>query len=154
MTTDPTPATAAAPWLPMWLKVLCIGAAGAAGALARWGLGDAVQALSGSKAFPWGIFVCNVLGCLLFGVVVGALNNRQPDVPAELQLILLTGFFGAFTTFSTFAHQSLAMLLRQEFGMLLLNVGGQLVVGLSFVFVGMVAGHRMGEALLGPVPVP
>ena len=146
--TDPaTAVSSAAPWLPLWLKATLIGVAGAAGALARWGLGEAVQQFSGQKDFPWGIFVCNVLGCLFFGMVVGALNDRH-SVPPEIQLILLTGFFGAFTTFSTFAWQSGSMLIAPRIDLLMLNVGGQLVLGIGFVFVGIVCGKALGGALL------
>lgn len=85
--------------LPWPDAVLGVALAGALGALARYGLGRALQGLS--LEFPWGTFVINVSGCLLIAAV-GGLALRDSPLAPFLRLDVMTGFIGAFTTFSTF----------------------------------------------------
>jgi CrcB protein len=82
-----------------WLAV-----AGGFGTIARYSLQAlAVQVLG--KQFPWGTLIVNVAGCFLFGVV-WTLEQEQELISAETRVILLVGFMGAFTTFSTFAFET------------------------------------------------
>ncbi len=78
--------------------VLCL--AGAAGTLARFWVGGFVQRLAG-EAFPLGNFIVNLSGCLFFGLVYALVESRS-GLPGELRLYVLTGFMGAYTTFSTY----------------------------------------------------
>ena len=81
-----------------------IAVAGAAGALARWGIGSAV----GTRSFPWATLGINLAGSFALGVVVKlALDRGWPDTTA---LPLGVGFLGAFTTFSTFSVETHSML--------------------------------------------
>ena len=57
------------------------------------------------RDFPWGTFVVNLFGSFLFGIIV-ALGRGRLNVPAGLDTILLVGFLGGFTTYSSFAFQS------------------------------------------------
>ena len=81
--------------------VLLLGVAGALGSMARYGLSALVGHWTGN-AFPWGIFVVNVLGCFLFGAIWAGLGVFHLLDDAA-RIVLLTGFMGAFTTFSTFS---------------------------------------------------
>ena len=85
-----------------WQKVLLIALAGALGTLARYGLGGLVQAYAG-KVFGWGTIVVNLLGCLAFGLV-WSLWLRWP-ASGESRSIILIGFMGGFTTFSSFIFE-------------------------------------------------
>jgi CrcB protein len=84
-------------------KLLLIALAGSIGTLARYGLGGFIQNAT-SKLFPWGTVAVNLLGCLLFGVVWAALDERWRG-SGQLRMIILIGFMGAFTTFSTFIFE-------------------------------------------------
>lgn len=103
-----------------------------------WLSGVAQRLLNGS--FPLGTFVVNVIGCLMFGVVWGFLENRL--LPgSEIRLLCLTGFMGAFTTFSTYMFETAELVKFGQLAMALLNVVGQSVIGLVFVLLGIALGR-------------
>jgi fluoride exporter len=90
-----------------WLathQLVLLAIAGMAGTLARYWLSGAVQRLCGAS-FPWGTLAVNILGCLLFGFV-WTLAEEWQVITEESRLVILTGFMGAFTTFSTFAFDT------------------------------------------------
>jgi CrcB protein len=117
------------------LKILLVGLGGGAGALARWGLAGLVHRLFGG-GFPLGTFVVNLTGCLLFGLAWGLVESRGLLGPSA-RMAVLTGFLGAFTTFSTFAFESAQLLRLGQWGLALANVAGQVVLGLVFLFLGL-----------------
>src|SRR5688572_19520705 len=83
-------------------KIILLALAGAAGTLARAGLTSLVDRIFGPR-FPWGTLSVNLVGCLLFGVVWAAAESRLRV--ADIRLVALTGFMGAFTTFSTYIFE-------------------------------------------------
>jgi CrcB protein len=115
---------------------ICIGAC--AGALLRWGLG---LWLSPGGFIPWGTLAANLIGGYLIGVCV-AVFQAQPQLDPAWRLLLITGFLGALTTFSSFSAEVVAMLGQQRyalalgtasvhlFGSLLLTVAGIKSAGL------------------------
>lgn len=115
--------------------IVLLSVAGAAGTLARYGLAIVVTRLLGDK-FPWGIWLINALGCFLFGVVVG-LADHTKQIGPEARLTLLTGFMGAFTTFSTFAFDTHQQLAGGHTMLALVHVAGQVVSGVVLVAVGL-----------------
>lgn len=124
-------------------NILLFSLAGAAGSLARYGLSSAVNALLGS-AFPWGIFITNVLGCFAFGCI-WALSGIHHVFTDATRVILLTGFMGAFTTFSTFIFDAQTLLEGGQWFALAFNVAGQIVLGILALqwgirLVGLLAG--------------
>ena len=90
-------------------KLLAVAAGGAAGALTRYGTVVAFDRL-GWQGFPWAILAVNVAGSFLFGLIWSVLEERGA-VSDGIRLLVLTGFLGSLTTFSTFAFDS-AQLLR------------------------------------------
>ncbi len=116
--------------------------AGGLGALARYGLSGWVQTASGS-AFPWGTFAVNVLGALLFGIVYGVGTEREL-IPPFWRAILLVGFMGAFTTFSTLAFETAGLLKESQWIRAVANYLGQGVAGIVAVLLGMLAGRFFG----------
>ena len=121
--------------------VFLIGLAGAMGAIARYALSSLAAGVFGA-AFPWGIFLVNMAGCFLFGIVSG-LAGRFSLIDDTVRLILLTGFMGSFTTFSTFMFDSYIMGKEGRLGFALLNVAGQILVGLICLW----GGQKLVEVL-------
>lgn len=120
-------------------KVLLIGLAGAFGALARYGLGGLVQRYSG-VTFPWGTFVVNMLGSFLFGFI-WSLAEQRLVLSAESRIVILSGFLGAFTTFSSFMFETSSLVGEAQWGLAVINVVGQIGLGLVMMFLGLAAGR-------------
>lgn len=121
----------------MWHTLLWVGVAGAFGTLCRYGVSAAVQKLCG-PAFPWGTFAVNAAGCFLFGVV-WALAEERLVISGQTRFVILTGFMGAFTTFSTFAFETGQFLRDAQWLSAAANVAGQNVLGVACVFLGLTA---------------
>jgi CrcB protein len=112
---------------------------GALGALARYGISGWVYDRLG-EAFPWGTFVVNVLGCLLLGLVIRWL--QVSSVSPGLRPFLTIGLLGAFTTFSTFSFETVALLQEGQWLRAGLYAGGSVALGL----IAMVAGMALATA--------
>lgn len=115
--------------------------AGGIGALTRIGLAGLIQRWSGSS-FPLGTFVINIIGCLLFGWI-WSLAEERLLIGGETRFILLTGFIGAFTTFSTFAFESSGLLRDSEWLLAAGNILGQTVLGMFAILAGMALGRLL-----------
>lgn len=118
---------------------LLIGCAGAFGALARYSLAGLVQRLLGS-GFPWGTVFVNVLGSFLFGVVWSLAEGRLALTP-QTRTIVLTGFMGAFTTFSTFMFETGGLMQDAQWVLAFGNLSLQVVLGLICLFAGLSIGQ-------------
>ncbi|MBP7481221.1 MAG: fluoride efflux transporter CrcB [Lacunisphaera sp.] len=101
---------------------------GAAGSVAR-----ALVALSLPARFPWATLLVNVLGSLLIGWLMARLGPLEGGTPASLRHMLVAGFCGGFTTFSTFSWQTLEQMQKGHWGAAAANV--LLSVGLCLVAV-------------------
>jgi len=123
----------------MVAKLLWLSGAGALGTLARYGLAGLVQRLHES-GFPWGTLAVNTLGCFLFGIV-WALAEERLVIGGETRLIALVGFMGAFTTFSTYAFETSAMLRDAEWLLAAANVLSQNLLGVLCFFLGAAVGR-------------
>ena len=87
--------------------ILFIALGGAGGALARHWLSTLVHSAAGSH-FPWGTLLVNVLGSFAIGVAYIAIVERGAIHP-DWRSVAMVGFLGAFTTFSTFSLEALAL---------------------------------------------
>jgi CrcB protein len=90
------------------------------GALARWQLGTWLN--TQEALLPWGTLAANLIGGYLVGGCV-AFFQAQPDLDPAWRLLLVTGFLGALTTFSSFSSEVVQMLLGSRFGLALLTAG-------------------------------
>jgi len=112
---------------------------GALGTLARYGLQGLVQARTG-PGFPSGTLAVNLLGCLLLGAITPWALHRL-WIPPEWRVAVTIGFFGAFTTFSTFGWETVKMLEDGEWLHAAFYVGASVLGGLLLVL----AGIRLAE---------
>jgi CrcB protein len=114
---------------------------GAIGALSRYGL-DAWIERNTVSDFPWATFVVNVSGCLIVGFVIAAVVDRH-HAPAWLRAALVVGFCGGFTTFSTFAQETVDLLEARLTTVAIVTVSANVVVGIVAVLVGARLGRRL-----------
>ena len=115
------------------MQILLIAAAGALGAVARYGLSGWVQARA--AFFPWGTLVVNVLGSFLLGFAFRYLEATT--LPAEWRQAVTVGLLGAFTTFSTFSYEAVALIQDGDWSGAGAYVLGSVVLGLAAVVVGL-----------------
>ena len=111
---------------------VCIGAC--IGALARWQLSIW---LNTQEAFlPWGTLAANLIGGYLVGCCV-AFFQTQPDLDPAWRLLLVTGFLGALTTFSSFSAEVVAMLSEGRMGLAMATAGLHLIGSLLMTLAGL-----------------
>lgn len=120
-------------------KIILLSIAGTLGTLARYWLSGAVYNFLG-RDFPWGTWSVNIIGCFLFGLV-WTLSDERGLIPAQGRLVILVGFMGAFTTFSTFIFESFQIVRDAEWLKMMLNIFGQNIVGFLAAYVGVVFGR-------------
>jgi len=114
---------------------------GAIGTLARYGLQGVVQERSGS-GFPAGTLAVNLLGCFLLGGV-GQYALGHLSVPADWRVAITVGFFGAFTTFSTFSWETVHLLDDGDWMRALFYAGVSFFGGLFLLKLGMRLAERL-----------
>ena len=122
-------------------KLVWLAGAGAIGTIARWGLQGVVQRAAESP-FPWGTLAVNALGCFLFGLV-WTLAEERLLIGGETRLVVLVGFMGAFTTFSSYAFETGAMLRDTEWLLAAGNLLAQNGLGLGCFFLGVALGRAL-----------
>lgn len=127
----------------MLVKLGLIAAGGALGAVARYGLTEAVRAIAGSS-FPWGTLAVNVLGCAAVGVF-GAIAAGPAGVRDEYRALVVVGLLGGFTTFSAFGWETFQLLEARSFGPAAANALLNACVGVAAVFLGF----RMAQHFVG-----
>jgi len=115
--------------------LIAIAVGGGIGALGRHFLSSAVAALLGS-GFPWGIFVVNILGGFLMGLIVetGALKFSYS---LEARAFLTTGLLGGFTTFSAFSLDASLLIERGDWMGAILYVTGSALLSIVALFAGL-----------------
>lgn len=124
------------------LNALLVAVGGAAGSLARYAAGLAGQRLFGG-GFPFGVLFVNLTGSFLIGLGAELLARRFGAAP-ELRLLLLTGFLGGYTTFSTFSLDAIVLYERGEIPAAILYVLVSVIVGLAAVVAGVALGRQFG----------
>lgn len=125
----------------MLVKLSWLALSGALGTLARYGLSGLVQRASGT-GFPWGTLAVNISGCFLFGLF-WAITEHRLTLGPEVRTIVLVGFLGAFTTFSTFAFETAQFMRDAQWFLAFGNVMAQNMMGFAFLFVGFMIGRAL-----------
>ena len=93
-------------------------------------------------SFPWATFAVNVIGCLLIGLLTGIASSGH--LPAQWKLVLVTGFCGGFTTFSTFMNENY-LLGKDNMMMLAIYTISSLALGMA----ALIAGYKIASAIIG-----
>src|SRR5579862_4764951 len=118
--------------MPVALSVVVFGALGA---LTRYGVDLAIERHT-AGAFPASTFFINVTGCVLAGLAVGVLVDRLRE-PSWLGVGVVTGFLGAYTTFSTFAFGTRDLLQEGRLALAFVNAGASVVAGVAGIYAGL-----------------
>jgi CrcB protein len=118
----------------MITAVLAISVGAAAGALLRWELGNRLNTLFPS--IPPGTLVANLIGGYVVGVALAHFANR-PDIAPEWRLLIITGFCGGLTTFSTFSAEVVALLQQGDLGKTAAAIGVHVVGSLAMTILGI-----------------
>lgn len=125
----------------MFQKVLLLAFAGACGTVSRFAICE-LASKTRVAHLPLGTFTVNILGSFLFGLIY-VLAQRKISVSSEMRLILLVGFMGAFTTFSTFAFETARMLKSSQWLLACGNVLGQTLLGIAALGLGALVGRSI-----------
>jgi CrcB protein len=120
---------------------IMVGLGAAVGGMARHGMNQIVHQRSLSSTFPLGIFLINVLGSVVIGVLAGAMTTSRLHLSYQARTFAIVGVLGGFTTFSSFSLDTLALFREGHHAQAFWNVAGQ--VGLSLL--GVWSGFRLGS---------
>ncbi len=104
---------------------------GGIGSVLRYVVSSAVN----DRMAPWGTILVNVIGSAVLGFLVGWFLRRPIDTALEIGI--LTGVLGGFTTFSTFTTETVALVEAGRWDTALINVGFSVIVGLGAAAVGL-----------------
>ena len=118
-------------------ELVAVGFGGAAGSIARYLLSSGMMAGHTLLGFPAGTFTVNALGSLLIGVLLEATESET------LGWLLIVGFCGGFTTFSTFSADTVRLLRAECYGPAALYIGLSAAVCIAFAGLGMWIGTTL-----------
>jgi fluoride exporter len=119
----------------MFKDFLLVGAGGAAGSMARFGVSFIVSKYL-MQPLPVATFLINITGSLIIGILFGLLARNQWLQPTGY-LLLASGFCGGFTTFSSFALENINLLQKGQSGTALIYIGASIIAGLLLCKAGM-----------------
>jgi CrcB protein len=120
--------------LDSWSKVIALSAGGVLGVNARYWLGQWINEWAGAQ-FPWATFAINVSGSFAIGFLTLTVARWLPH--PNVRLLVITGFLGGYTTFSTFAYESATLWERGEWGPAFANMAGSVAAGFAAVLLGI-----------------
>ncbi len=123
----------------MLVRIFLIALFGAIGTLARYGVHTLVQAKMGSE-FPYGTLLINLSGCFFLGLI-GQLTLHRIIISPEWRLAIAVGFFGGYTTFSTFGWESSKLLQSGEWLRVSAYVASSVILGILL----SIAGIRLAD---------
>ena len=112
---------------------------GSTGTIARYALSGATHRIFGAS-FPYGTFFVNLIGCLFLGFLVSFMEKKIL-LDANMRLLLMVGFCGAFTTFSTFILEIANLIKDGEVTRAFLNVLLSVVIGFIVLRIGIFLGE-------------
>lgn len=118
----------------MFKAMLIAGLGGFVGTCLRFLVGKLFH-FAGCTAFPWGTFTVNLVGSFIIGILFG-LAEKSNLISPSMNVLLITGFCGGFTTFSSFADDMYLMVEQRQWLWFVLYVGLSFLLGLALVWIG------------------
>ena len=118
----------------MGKSIVAISVGAALGAMLRWWLGNRLNSLFPS--LPPGTLAANIIGAYVIGCAI-AFFARYPALPAEWRLLIITGFCGGLTTFSTFSAEVVVGLRSGRTGWALIEIATHVIASLVMTFAGL-----------------
>ncbi|HEY0105897.1 MAG TPA: fluoride efflux transporter CrcB [Rhizomicrobium sp.] len=115
--------------------LLAVALGGAVGSLLRYFVAGAIQSPA-ATGFPWGIFIVNVSGGLVMGIVT-ELAALKLNIGLELRAFLTVGILGGYTTFSTFSLESAILIQRGAYGLAAAYISGSALLSIAALFAGL-----------------
>ena len=125
------------------LGIFLVGTGSFIGGVCRYLLSTWVYKLLDNPSFPFGTLAVNTLGCLVIGFLAGLAETRSIFTP-DVRLFTFVGILGGFTTFSSFALETLLLARDTENLAAVINIGSELVLGLLAVWIGNLLAHILG----------
>jgi fluoride exporter len=123
------------------MRYVLIAVFGAAGAVARYAVDGWVSDRTHGQ-YPWGTLVINTAGAFALGLLVAVTTERLLPHP-NWRIALGIGFLGSFTTFSTYAYETVKLAEDGLIGLALINAAGMVALGLSAATLGLFAGRAL-----------
>jgi CrcB protein len=123
------------------IKLLNLIIGGAAGTVVRYLLGGAVYRLMGAS-FPYGTLIVNVSGCFILGILA-ALSDKKFILGPDARLLLMIGFCGAFTTFSTLIFESDSLVRNGQAMRAFTNILVSVILGFILFRIGGLLGEKI-----------
>lgn len=117
-----------------FLGFVAVGAGAAIGAWLRWWLGIVLNPVF--PTLPLGTLAANLIGGYLIGVAVAVLSHFEA-LPPEMRLLVVTGFLGGLTTFSTFSAEASTLIGRAQYGWAAALVIGHVAGSIAMTFAGI-----------------
>jgi len=121
----------------MLKTIILVGSGGFIGSVARYFISK-LNLHVYFFSIPVGTLIVNVLGSLIIGFLAG-IADKSPLMTLELRLLLMAGFCGGFTTFSTFSNENLMLMQNGQYGIVFLYTGLSILLGFSAAFGGYTA---------------
>jgi len=113
---------------------LAVGGGAAAGAWLRWWLGIVLNPVF--PTLPLGTLAANLIGGYLIGLALATFSHFEA-MPAEMRLLVMTGFLGGLTTYSTFSAEAVTLLARQQAGWAAAHICAHLAGSILMTFAGI-----------------
>jgi CrcB protein len=124
------------------LRVAIIGLGGFFGAICRYALTGLAHRIW-ATTFPIGTLIVNIVGCFFLGAVMYLVQSHGAMSP-NARLFITIGLLGAFTTFSTFGYETIALVNDREFIYAVWNIISNLMLGLLAVWLGRLVMRAFG----------